>query len=384
MTKKTAEEIAKMTDDELVAAAAAGELGDVDGSDAEQREDANAAGEEEAEEEEQQEEEEQEEEQEGDANEGEEAPQKIVLAGVEYTQEQYDELLASLEEGGRAVPQSRLMEEAGKRRKLEEANRALELKIARQEGAQEALAKAEEKAREAMVAAKPKFDIAEAKQKIAASRKKVIALMREEEWAEAETLQAQIDADQEKIEAERDRIEEARRVAAIEESKVESQRAIRIVENRRLLESVANSMYSKYPFLNNESPEMDETAILAVQALRNQLIEQGEPVAAALRAAMTKIGEAELKKRGGARPGNKGGKTPKEQAEIERRAKALRKALAANARQPPKPGGAGNRLTRGGALTEKDIRKMSDEEFAAADKRGDLGDGRSPSQRARV
>lgn len=380
MPQKTKEEILKMTDEELVAAAERGELGDVDGSDPEQRE--NEDGEvsdpddgdeavddpppevnDKEEGEEEGEQEEGEDDEDGEDEDGEAA--ELVVNGKKYTKEELASLVEALEGEGRMVPQSRLMEEATARRRAEEANHQLQLKIARSEGAEDALAKAKKAADEAAEAARPKYDFV-------GKRKEYHQLLKDEEWDKAEALALEIDAEREKQ-------ANAERKAAVAAAQAETREEMARIEGRRVLDAIAAQMYAKYPFLNNTAPEADATAIYAVRGIRDDLIARGEPPTEALRKAMQTVGDAELKKRGKAAPA---GKRSKE--ELARRAAALRRAVKANNQQPARPGGAGNRVSKVGSLKARDIRKMTDEEFAAADKRGEIPDGSSPSQRERA
>lgn len=371
---KTAEEILQMTDEELLAAHERGELGSVDGTDPEQREqeggeEEQPAGDEneetppvEASDEEQEEEEQEEQEEEEETEEGDEP---IVVAGKSYTKAEYSALLAELESSERTVPLPTLMEERNRRKEEERLRRDAELRLARAEGAREAEERALQKAEEARIAAIPKYDFK-------AKRKEYHELIKLEEFEKAEALMEEIDNERD-AQTKRE-IELVRATAAAE---VKSQTTI--IENRRVMDATASSLYVRYPFLNNESKDADATAIYAVLGMRDNLIARGESPVNALRKAMETVGDAELKKRGKA-PGGK-----KNEAETKRRAEALRKAIKAAGKQPPRVGGngTGNRII-GGKVTEKQIRNMTDEEFAAADKKGEIPDGRSPSQRMRA
>lgn len=376
MAGKTAEEIKNMTDEELVAAAEAGELGDHDGSSADQREDDADKDDKDADKDDADKDDE---DKDDDADKGDDDDDdkddkddddKVTIAGKEYTKAEYAALLEDLESNDRAVPLAALKEEREKRRDLTEKLRQSELRTARLEGAQEALEKANKDAEEAAAAEAEakKYDFDDAEEKYA-------TLVEKGEKPAAAALRREIRAKEREL-------NEATTAKRVAEAEARTASKLQQAEVKRAAESAATAMYTKYPFLDGSNSEANETAILAVVALRDKyILQDGMSAPDAIRSACTKIGDAELKRM----PKKDKDVAATKAAALKKKADAIRKGVRANNGQPPRSTAAGiSNRQKGSTLTLKDIRKMSDEDFAKLSEE-DLAavDGRSSKQRDR-
>lgn len=140
------------------------------------------------------------------------------------------------------------------------------------------------------------------------------------------------------------------------------------IERRTAIESAMVELYEAFPFLNNQSKDADEVAILAVNARAKELVAKGKNPADALREAGNSIGERFQKLLGKQAPattdegGDKGRQAPKDGSDP-RSKEALRRNL--DIRQPEtQKSGVGNR----DAISTIDISKMTDEQLDKLEK----------------